>query len=326
MKRLRRNRQSLSIRNLIQETHLQKTQLVQPCFIQQGTGIKKPLEGIEENFLFSLDELLKEIEQLFFLGINAILLFPCISPSQKDSTGSFARDRKNFFYSAIKQIKKQFPELCVFCDLALDPYTTHGHDGLVGENGTILNDETVAVLAEVSVYLAEAGADYVAPSDMMDGRVKAIRNKLDAASFYNVGIMSYAAKYASSFYGPYRQALKSSSKNFDKSTYQLGPENIREAILECLLDEEEGADIIMVKPAAFYLDVLHLLRQKTNLPISAYHVSGEYACLVAAAEKGFLDFDRALYEVSISIKRAGADFIFTYGAKRLARLLDGKRL
>jgi porphobilinogen synthase len=256
--------------------------------------------------------LLKEAEALHARGVPALCLFPVIPSEEKDERASAALCAEGLIPHAVRTLKEELPSLCVMTDVALDPYTSHGHDGLVDAQGRVLNDETVAVLATMSLLHAQAGADVVAPSDMMDGRVGAIRRHLDAQRHTETGILAYSAKYASSLYAPFREALGSSLAFGDKTTYQLNPSNVREALLEASLDEVEGADMLMVKPALFYLDVLAKLRERTHLPLCAYHVSGEYAMVMAAHEKGYVDAHKVFLEALTSVKRAGADCIFTY--------------
>ncbi|GAB4234368.1 MAG: porphobilinogen synthase [Chlamydiales bacterium] len=270
---------------------------------------------------YTIDLLMKEVDKLYSLGIRAIDLFCLVPQERKDSLGSEALRRGNLLQESIQAVKAHLPSMCVMVDIALDPYTEHGHDGVLDELGDVDNDATLEVLAEMSLLAAEAGADIVAPSDMMDGRVAAIRQTLDSHGYTNVNILSYTAKYASSFYGPFRDALESAPKKGDKKTYQMNPANRREAIYECLLDQSEGADMLLVKPALPYLDVIHVLKEHTPLPVGAYHVSGEYSMVMAADEKGWIDADAVFLESLTSIKRAGADFIFTYAAKRIAPLL-----
>ncbi len=319
--RPRRNRKSAAIRSLVQETHLLPHQLVAPLFVLDGdqcSEIISSMPGVER---LSVDLLVKEVKQLYQLGIRAIDLFPVIPVEKKDPYAKEAVSPNNLMVKAVKALKEEVPEICVIVDIALDPYTSHGHDGLVNEAGQILNDPTLYMLGEMSVLAAQAGADIVAPSDMMDGRVKYIRQTLDEAGFKDVSILSYAAKYASAFYGPFREALNSAPKFGDKKTYQMDPANCREAILESLLDEHEGADMLLIKPALPYLDIISKIRDKTQLPLAAYHVSGEYAMVMAAAEKGWLDANKIFLESLLSIKRAGADFILTYASKRIASIL-----
>jgi porphobilinogen synthase len=268
----------------------------------------------------SIDQLVCDCQKAFDLGIPAVALFPVIENSLKNSEGKESLNPKGLLQRAVKELKKSIPGLLVITDVALDPYSCDGHDGLV-QDGKILNDETLPLLASMSVAQAEAGADVVAPSDMMDGRVEAIRWALDDAGFNDVLICSYCAKYASAFYGPFRDALDSAPKEGDKKTYQMDPANVREALREILLDEEEGADWLLIKPGLPYLDIIRLTREHSVLPIAAYHVSGEYAMLKAAAEKGWLNYDSCLIESLISMRRAGADMIFTYGALDAASIL-----
>ncbi len=319
--RLRRNRKSQSIRALVQETHLQPANFVAPLFILEGSGAKQEISSMPGVFRYSIDLLLKEVEELMHLGIRSVDLFPVIAKEKKDAWGSEALREDNLLVLAVSALKKEFPELCVMADIALDPFTDHGHDGLVNENGCVINDETVVALSQMAILTAHAGADIVAPSDMMDGRVGYIRKALDGAGFHDVGILAYAAKYASAFYGPFRDALSSTPKFGDKKGYQMNPANRREALLECLLDEAEGADMLMIKPALAYLDIIVKAREATLLPIGAYHVSGEYAMVKAAAQNGWIDGERAMYECLLSIKRAGADFILTYAAREMSLLL-----
>ena len=253
------------------------------------------------------------------MGLRNVVLFPAVDDSLKDKKASYSYDSSNFYLKAIRAIKERFPDCCVMTDVAMDPYSSDGHDGLV-KDGEILNDETLPILAKMSLEQAHAGADIIGPSDMMDGRVGYIRDALDHNGFTQVSIMSYTAKYASSFYGPFRDALESAPKSGDKKSYQMDPANQREALIEAELDIEEGADFIMVKPALPYLDIIHLLSQSFETPISAYNVSGEYAMLMAACEKGWLDYEKAMPEMLLSIKRAGASSILTYFAKDFARL------
>jgi porphobilinogen synthase len=324
LKRPRRNRKSASIRELVQETRLAPGQLVAPLFVIDGDKHSVPIESLPGVSRLSIDLLIKEVEKLYELGIRAIDIFPVIDPKSKDSKGSDALNPKSLVYRAIAAVKKNIPEMCVMVDVALDPYTDHGHDGLVDHNGYIINDDTIEVLTAMSVLSAEHGADVIAPSDMMDGRVKFIRQSLDLAGFSQVNILSYTAKYASAFYGPFRDALSSAPKFGDKKGYQMNPANIREALLEAKLDEEEGADMLMIKPALAYLDVIAKIREISHLPIAAYHVSGEYAMVKAAARNGWIDENRIMMECLISIRRAGADFIFTYAAAQIAALLNSK--
>jgi porphobilinogen synthase len=319
--RPRRNRKSPAIRALIEETKLTASNLIYPQFVIEGTGIKNPIPSMPGIYRLTVDFLLKEAERLVEFGIPAIALFPVIPKEFKDEAGSESLNPHGILLQAVRSIKSNFPQLCVITDIALDPYTSHGHDGLVNEEGKILNDASLDILTRMALVQAEAGVDMVAPSDMMDGRVGAIRAALDGNGFHDVSIHAYTAKYASAFYGPFRDALGSAPTFGDKKSYQMNPANSREALIEAQLDEMEGADILMVKPALPYLDIVAKLRAATALPISAYQVSGEYAMVMAAALNGWLDGDRALYESLLCIKRAGADMIFTYAAPRIAQLL-----
>lgn len=322
LKRPRRNRLSPAIRHLAQETTLTANDLVAPLFLIEGEKRRELIDempGIERT---SVDLLVKEAEILHAQGIPAIDLFPVIDPFQKDLEAAEAWNPEGLVPRAIRLLKQEVPSLCVIADIALDPYTSHGHDGIVNEKQEVENDLTLEALVRQSLTYAEAGCDILAPSDMMDGRVKAIRQALDQEGFQNVGILSYCAKYASSFYGPFRGAIQTSLAFGDKKTYQMDPANCREAMREALLDEEEGADMLMVKPALPYLDVLAKIKEKTPLPVGAYHVSGEYAMIMAAHERGLLDAQKTLFESLISIKRAGADFIFTYAINQILDLLN----
>lgn len=317
-RRPRRNRQTAAIRSLVQETHLQTSQLVAPLFIVDGRNQRQAIASMPGVFRHSIDLLIQEVAILFELGIRAVDLFCFVPREKKDAHGTEALRRGNLLQQAVQELKREIPDMCVMVDIALDPFTDHGHDGIVNVNGEIDNDATLQVLGEMAVLAAEAGADIVAPSDMMDGRVAFLRRALDQAGFVNVGILSYAAKYASAFYGPFRDALNSAPQFGDKKSYQMNPANVREALLECALDESEGADMLLIKPALAYLDVIAKVREVTSLPIGAYHVSGEYAMVMAAAERGWLEADRVFEECLLAIKRAGADFILTYAARQMA--------
>jgi porphobilinogen synthase len=321
IRRPRRNRKSPAIRQIVQETHLHPNQLIAPLFIVEGTHQKQPISSMPNVYRFSLDLLIKEMQELYRLGIRAINLFPFIPEEKKDRTGSEAYRRGNLIQQALKTLKKEIPEMCLIADIALDPYTEHGHDGLVSDTGEILNDLSLSALGKMSLVAAEAGADIVSPSDMMDGRVAYIRRLLDKNGFDQVNILSYAVKFASAFYGPFREALQSKPRFGDKKTYQLNPANAREALYECFLDENEGADMLLVKPALPYLDVIVRARPQIQIPLGAFHVSGEYAMVMAAAQNGWMDGNQAMMECLLSIKRSGADFIFTYAAKSMAELL-----
>ena len=295
--------------------------LIWPAFVQEGKNLRTPIASMPGISRLSIDQLVADCQRAFDLGIPAVALFPALEDSLKNSEGKESLNPKGLLQRAVKELKKVIPRMLVITDVALDPYSNDGHDGLV-QDGKILNDETLPLLAGMAVAQAEAGADVVAPSDMMDGRVEAIRWALDEAGFKNVLICSYCAKYASAFYGPFRDALESAPKEGDKKTYQMDPANAREAIREILLDEEEGADWILIKPSLPYLDIIRLTREHSSLPVAAYHVSGEYAMLKAAAEKNWLDYDSCLMESLLSIRRAGADMIFTYGAIDAASILQ----
>ena len=314
--RLRRNRKTKSIRRLLQETTLSPADLIAPFFLIEGSNKKIPIDRMPGIERISLDVLLKEASWLHERGVQSICLFPVINPSLKTNEAEEAWNANGLLACAIKTLKRELPDLCIMADVALDPFTLHGHDGLVNENGEILNDETVDCLVRMSLMQANAGVDFVAPSDMMDGRVAAIRRALDQQGYEHTGILAYSAKYASALYAPFREALNVQLQFGDKKTYQMDPANVREALLEAELDEQEGADILMVKPATLYLDVIAKLRQQTKKTIAAYHVSGEYAMVMAAHELGYLHAPSVFYETLLSIKRAGADLIFTYAIKQ----------
>ena len=304
---------------MVRETSMCADNLIYPLFIVDGKGVKQKVSSMPGNFRWSLDTLLPEVEECMKLGLNSFVLFPALEEALKDSTATYSYDDANFYLKAIREIKKQFPEACLMSDVAMDPYSSDGHDGFV-QDGKILNDETLPILAKMALAQAEAGIDIVGPSDMMDGRIGYIREELDAAGFDQTSIMSYSAKYASAFYGPFRDALDSAPKAGDKKTYQMDPANKYEAILEAEIDFAEGADFLMVKPALCYLDIIHILKERFDVPISAYNVSGECAMLHAAAQNGWMDYDKAMQEMLLSIKRAGADVILTYFAKDYAKL------
>jgi porphobilinogen synthase len=315
--RPRRNRKSAGIRNLVRENHVTVDDLILPLFLIDGKNEKSEVTSMPGIFRRSQNLLLKEIEECMKLGIHAFDIFPGIKEKLKDSKATEAFNKKGLYLSTIREIKKNFPEAVVITDVAMDPYSSDGHDGLV-INGRIDNDQTLPLLARMAVAQAEAGADIIGPSDMMDGRVGAIRQALDEAGFPEVSIMSYTAKYASAFYGPFRDALGSAPKFGDKKTYQMDPGNSREALVEADLDIREGADFLMVKPALSYLDVIKMLNDNYDLPIAAYNVSGEYAMVKAAAARGWIDGAQVRDEILLSIKRAGASVILTYFAKEFA--------
>jgi porphobilinogen synthase len=316
LQRPRRNRKSEVIRQMVQETHVSAANLIFALFIIDGENQKTEVSSMPGIFRYSIDNLLREVESCMNLGLKSFDLFPNIDESLKDKYATESHREESLYLRAICQVKQNFPEACVITDVAMDPYSSDGHDGIV-ENGQILNDETLEVLGKMALAHAQMGADIIAPSDMMDGRVGYIRRVLDANGFTGVSIMSYCAKYASAFYGPFRDALNSAPKFGDKKTYQMNPANQGEALIEANLDEAEGADFLMVKPALPYLDVIKLLKDNTQLPIAAYNVSGEYAMLKAAVERGWLNEQRAVTEVLTSIRRAGASAILTYHAKEV---------
>ncbi len=318
--RPRRNRKSSAIRQMVEETHLGPQHLIYPIFLKDGKGIKEEVASLPNNYRWSLDLLLPEIEACLKLGIQTFDIFPAVDEALKDQIASYSYASDNFYLNAIAQIKARFPEAVIMTDVAMDPYSSDGHDGLV-QDGRILNDETLPILAKMTLAQAQAGADIIGPSDMMDGRVGYLRQALDAEGYTDVSIMSYTAKYASAFYGPFRDALNSAPKMGDKKTYQMNPANKREALLEAQLDFEEGADMLMVKPALCYLDVISLLKENFPLPITAYNVSGECAMVYAAAKNGWLDYERAVSEMLLSMRRAGADGILTYFAKDFAQFV-----
>ncbi len=322
--RPRRNRKSKATRALLRETYLMPEQLVYPLFLEDGFNIKTEISSLPNNFRWSIDRLLPEIESCLELGLKSFILFPAIDQKLKNKTATYGYSDDNYYLKVCHKIKETFPESCLISDVALDPYNSDGHDGLV-QNGKILNDETLPILGKMAVAQAQAGFDIIGPSDMMDGRVAFIRSALDQAGYSETSIMSYTAKYASAFYGPFRHALDSApveSEDIpsDKKTYQMDPANKKEALREALLDYEEGADFMMVKPALNYLDIIHVLNENFDIPIAAYHVSGECAMLAAACKNGWLDFETAMPETLLSIHRAGAQIILTYFAKEYAQM------
>jgi porphobilinogen synthase len=317
----RRRRLNEAIRSMVQENHVHASDFICPLFVVEGQDQKEEISSMPGYFRYSLDQLGPELDEIAGLGIRSVLLFVKVPDALKDNLGTEALNPEGLMQRAIRYIKQRQPELYVMTDVALDPYSEYGHDGIVQE-GEIINDPTVEVLAKMAVSHAHAGADMVAPSDMMDGRIGAIRLALDAAGFHNTGIMSYTAKYASAFYGPFRDALDSAPGFGDKKTYQMDPANGQEALIEAELDSAEGADILMVKPGMPYLDIVYRLKEFSGLPVSVYHVSGEYAMLKAAAAKGWLNEEQVMMESLLAFKRAGADLIATYFAKDAARLLQ----
>ncbi|MCL4114827.1 UNVERIFIED_CONTAM: hypothetical protein GTU68_043707 [Idotea baltica] len=319
LQRPRRNRKNSAIRNMIAETHLTVDNLIYPFFVVDGNGTKEEISSLSNNYRWSIDKLLFEVEECVKLGLNSFVLFPKVNDNLKDKTGTYSYNDNNFYLKIARKLKAEFPQICLMSDVALDPYSIDGHDGIV-RNGKIVNDETLPVLGKMAVAQAHAGFDIIGPSDMMDGRVMFIRDALDDYDLTNVSIMSYTAKYASAFYGPFKKIPT------DKKTYQMNPANAKEAIREAHLDETEGADFLMVKPALCYLDIIKTLAENSALPISAYNVSGEYAMLMAACQKGWLNIETAMPEMLLSMKRAGATAILTYFAKAFAELKTNKYL
>ncbi len=320
--RPRRNRSSAAVRGLVRETNLLPSNFILPVFVTEGKGVSDPIAAMPGTSRHSIDRLVLEAKKAEKLGISALALFPKIDDRLKDSYAKEAMNRDGLLPRAVRALKDAVPNMLVITDVAMDPYSSDGHDGLV-RDGLILNDESLPILADMAICQAEAGADWVAPSDMMDGRVGYLRRSLDDAGFSDRGILAYTAKYASAFYGPFRQALDSAPRAGDKKTYQMDPSNRREAIREAILDVNEGADVIMVKPALAYLDIISELRRKVTVPIAAYQVSGEYAMIKAAGERGWLDADLAMMEALLAIRRAGADMILSYYSLEAARILQG---
>ncbi|WP_413532113.1 porphobilinogen synthase [Empedobacter brevis] len=324
--RHRRLRKNESIRSMIRENHLSPNDFILPIFVSEGEGVKEEIAAMPGIYRQSIDNTVKEVKEIWDLGIKSVNVYCKVSDNLKDNTGKESWNPNGLMQNTIKAIKDAVPEMIVMPDVALDPYSVYGHDGII-KNGEVMNDETVDALVKMTLSLAEAGADFVAPSDMMDGRIGAMRAGLEENGFYNVGIMTYAAKYASSFYGPFRTALDSApvdSKEIpkDKKTYQMDYHNSQEALREAIADVEEGADILMVKPGMAYLDIVKLIKDNLQVPVSVYQVSGEYAMIKAAVERGWLDNDKVILESLTSFKRAGADLISTYFAKEAARLLN----
>lgn len=316
--RMRRLRKTAGLRDMLSETSLGKTDLIYPLFVVEGENIRKEISSMPNQFQLSVDNILRECDELSQLGIRSIMLFGI--PQQKDEVGSAAYADNGIIQQALRSVKEAFPEIVVVTDVCLCEYTSHGHCGVV-ESGDVQNDATLELLAKEAVSHARNGADVIAPSDMMDGRVRAIRQALDADGFSDIPIMAYSAKYSSAFYGPFREAAESAPQFGDRKSYQMDPANSDEAVREIALDIAEGADIVMVKPALSYLDIVRRARDEFNVPIAAYNVSGEYSMLMAAAANGWLDRERTTLEVLTSIKRAGADLIITYFAKDAARVL-----
>ena len=321
LRRPRRNRQSQATRDLVQENHLHTDDFILPLFLLEGQNKKTEVASMPGIFRLSEDLILKEIEACLKLGIKGFDIFPVVDDFHKDAMATKSHDSKFFYHRALKTIKREFPDSMIVTDVAMDPYSSDGHDGIV-QRGKIVNDATLEVLGEMAISQAETGIDMIGPSDMMDGRVGYLREVLDENGFQETGIMSYTAKYASAFYGPFRDALDSAPKFGDKKTYQMNAANRAEAILEAQLDMEEGADVLMVKPALAYLDIISDLKNNFPLPIAAYNVSGEYSMIKTASQKGWIDGDAAMMEVLLSMKRAGADIILTYFAKEAAQRIS----
>ncbi|WPU63651.1 porphobilinogen synthase [Peredibacter starrii] len=323
LNRPRRNRQNEVIRSMVRETSLSPDNFIAPLFVIDGKNQNIPIKSMPGQSRLSIDELVKEVKELYSLGVKCVALFPAIDEKLKTPDAREAYNRDGLNFRSIRAVKEAVPGMLVMGDIALDPYSSDGHDGLVDpKTGEIMNDPTLEVLAKQALCEAEAGADIIGPSDMMDGRVGYIRMALDESSHQNKLIMSYTAKYASSFYGPFRDALDSAPKKGDKKTYQMDPANSTEALREAELDIAEGADILMVKPGLPYLDIIYRLKEMSTLPIAAYNISGEYAMLKAAAQNGWLDNDKAILETLTCFRRAGADIVLTYFAKEAARLLN----
>lgn len=320
LQRPRRLRDNAAIRSLVQENIITPNDFLVPLFISEGTGEVKEIPSMPNYFKKSLDLTIKDVKELWAMGLKSVLLFVQVADELKDNAGTEAYNSEGLMQRSIRAIKDAVPDMLVMTDVALDPYSSYGHDGIV-EDGRILNDSTVEVLAAMSISHAEAGADFVAPSDMMDGRIRGIREALEEEGFTRTGIMSYSAKYASCFYGPFRDALDSAPGFGDKKSYQMNPANSIEAVKEILLDIEEGADIVMVKPGMPYLDIVKEAKAVSNVPVSVYQVSGEYAMIKAASQRGWINEDEAIMESLMSFKRAGADIIATYFAKDAIRLL-----
>jgi porphobilinogen synthase len=321
LRRNRRLRTNETIRSLVRENIISPNDFLVPLFVVEGKGVKEEIASMPNYYRFSLDLLEKEVKELWKLGLKSVLLFVKVPDSLKDNAGTEALNAEGLMQRAIKTVKNTVPEMLVMTDIALDPYSSFGHDGVVAD-GKILNDDTTAILAEMSLSHAIAGADFVAPSDMMDGRIFEIRTLLEDEGFHDTGIMSYSAKYASAFYGPFRDALDSAPGFGDKKTYQMDPANREEAIRETLMDIEEGADIVMVKPGLCYLDIVREIKNAVTVPVAVYQVSGEYAMIKAASEKGWLDHDAVMMEQLTAIKRAGANMIASYFAKDAVKLIS----
>mgnify|MGYP002628062228 FL=1 len=321
LRRNRRLRTTPALRALVSETQLSTTDFIVPLFVVEGSGIKEEIPSMPNYYRYSLDLIRKEVKELWSLGLKSVLLFVKVPDKLKDNAGTEALNAKGLMQRAIQEVRNAVPEMVVMTDVALDPYSNYGHDGIV-ENGIVVNDATNTILAEMAVSHANAGASIVAPSDMMDGRILEIREALEDEGFVDTGIMSYSAKYASSFYGPFRDALDSAPGFGDKKTYQMDPSNRFEAIKETQMDIDEGADIVMIKPGIAYLDIVREIRNEVDVPVAVYQVSGEYAMIKAAAEKGWLNHDAVMQEQLLAIKRAGANMIASYFAKDMARIIN----
>ena len=316
----RRLRTSAAMRDMVAEHNLKPADFIAPVFVMEGENEKVEIPSMPDYYRYTLDLLMNELQELKDVGIRSVLVFAKVPDELKDNKGTEALNPDGLMQRAVRTIKEEFPQMLVMTDIAMDPYSSYGHDGIV-EDGKILNDESVQVLSKMAVSHAEAGVDMVAPSDMMDGRIGAMREALDEEGFEHTGIMAYSAKYASSYYGPFRDALDSAPGFGDKKTYQMDPANVQEAIKEAKLDEQEGADIVMVKPGLPYMDVIRAVKESVSVPVSVYNVSGEYAMLKAAAEKGWLNEEEAMMEALVGFKRAGADLIATYFAKAASKIL-----
>jgi len=325
MRRPRRNRRTVGVRAMVRETVLLPEHLVLPIFVQEGENARHAIPSMPDCFRLSVDLVVEICKEAVAAGVFGVALFPAVDNDAKDELATESVNPDGLLQRCVRAIKTATPDIVVITDVAMDPYSTQGHDGFVTEDGRIDNEKTVPILTAMAVAQAKAGADIVAPSDMMDGRVAAIRKALDEAGFLDVGICSYCCKYCSAFYGPFRDALDSAPKGGGKHTYQMDPANSREALVELRLDEEEGADWVMVKPGMPYLDIVRLVRDNTQLPVAIYHVSGEYAMLKAAAAQGWLNYDSCLLEALTSMRRAGANIIFTYAAIHAAKLLKEQR-
>ena len=319
LKRPRRNRKSGAIRSLISENQVVTNDLIMPLFVLEGENKKEEIPSMPGIFRHSPDLIIEECKELYSLGIQGIVLFPVLSEDKKDPIASESYNDNGLYQNTIRSIKKHVPQICVITDVAMDPYNSDGHDGLLSDTGEILNDKTLDILCQMAISQAKAGADVISPSDMMDGRVQAIRKDLDRNGYTEVSILSYSAKYASNYYGPFREALDSAPLSGDKKTYQMDPANSKEAVREILLDIEEGADIVMVKPGLAYLDVLQKVSEISTVPVAVFNVSGEYSSVKAASEKGWLNYQKVVLENLTAFKRAGADIILTYHAKEIAK-------